>query len=102
MRYIFIGLLFLTACKPDDPIAARPLTDLQKQYIESMTLAEKVYIENCLQPTSRYQYEFSYCQRHMIEDLNVTMRPKDNGHPIVNTAVGTALGYGAAKLILGK
>lgn len=98
---LILVFLSLTGCV----VQAQPrvLTDNQKKYFETMSLAERSYMDSCLIVHGSYQLEFHDCQRKMAEDLGAVAKPvqQSSGTSITKTAVGTAIGYGAAKLILG-
>jgi len=97
---IFVLILTIVGC--EDAPKPRVLSSIQVQYMESLPIEQKVFMEDCL--SSEYR-NFHGCQTTMYESLGLkppAPRSPKAGNGVLETAVGTAAGIGAAKIIFGK
>ncbi len=104
MKLMFSALLIFSACSYRTP-EVRVFTAEELTYLDSLTLEKRVYMKGCME---RYR---SYMLNNCIQDFYYDTRQvsgfgnqkdQNQGQSVGKTAVGTALGYGAAKLILGR
>lgn len=90
---IFMCCLSLIACEKPAP---RVYTELQLKAVQSMTPVQQAFMEACY-------IDHSY---HRFDDCLKQMEPapcvQKSGSSVGATAVGTALGIGAGKLLFGK
>lgn len=103
MKFLII-LLTVISCARE----VHEFTATEKEYLKSLTIEERAYMEACM--TRRYEYDTAYCMGMM--KMALAPRPKvitqnvssgeSTTSTIVKTAVGTAIGYGAVKLLTGK
>jgi hypothetical protein len=93
----FALLLTLASCNKKPFI--RTYSQNEKMYLESLSLEEGAYMDGCLKYSSREVYD---CIKYMKDDFRGYEKNTNGGSSILKTAAGTALGYGAAKIILGK
>lgn len=99
MKSIVLVLsILLLGCEPKKPFV-RQYTPLQQELMQKYPLDQRAYMEDCLRVEF---YSFSSCQEHMAKALNPPRVIEKGGTGILGTAAGAALGFGAAKLLLGK
>lgn len=103
MIHFLLGfmLLTLTSCVEREPFK-RVFTETEKEYFKTLPLEQKVYMEGCL--TTEYMTT-ALCisqMRKMYMPVVVSPSGESTSSSIIKTAVGTAIGYGAVKLITGK
>ena len=87
-----------SACEHPAPPKPPELTKLQREFMTSATvpLANRVYMEACL---NRFRDgDWEYCLRQMPQGARCT----SGGPSVLETAAGTAIGIGAAKVLSGK
>lgn len=95
MKYLILILLF--GCEPMKEKKWIP-TPAQQAYLDQLSLEGRAYMDSCLCKAGDC---LSMCIRE-YKKLGVPETKSGNGQSVLKTAAGTALGYGAAKLILGK
>lgn len=96
-KYLLLCLI-LIGCddKPHEPYVPK-YTEAQKQVMDS-NVELKAYIESCI---SEYT-TFDYCLRRYYAMKQSSCNNSTNSGSIGKTAVGTAIGVGAAKVLFGK
>lgn len=101
---IILSLLFLISCEPKHDLTVKEkMTQAHITHFNSLILEEQILMERCLENRSSQHINYSYCVERMIEMRRTSIAQKqNNGSSILNTAVGTAVGIGASKLIFGK
>lgn len=95
MKYL-MPLLLISGCA--EPMRYTP-TPIQKSYLESLPLEARVFMESCTN-VSYDRFEKCITDLKNLGTSRVAKTSPERG--IINTAVGTAVGYGAAKLLIGK
>ena len=99
MKRILI-LIFLVGCSKKEFKQKEELTLLQQELKKTFTLEEQVLFEECMNSPD---YRTEYCIDNRIsERRSRCVRTSTSGNSVIETAAGTAIGIGAAKLILGK
>lgn len=75
-------------------------TELQKKYLATLPLEGQVYFESCL---CEYGDCFDSCMKDYKRFVSSSVQTieKKSGPSTTDIAIGTALGYGAAKVIMG-
>ena len=96
MKYLL--LLTLIACGQNPEVSQmEKLTLNQKEFLAQASLEARAYFDSCL---SKSYKDFEYCFER-FKSFGVTEKHY-KGSSVLKTAAGTALGYGAAKMIIGK
>lgn len=99
MKWLIFLILVSCDCKPLKPFK-RVLTEDQTYYRSELDLENRIVLDGCLE--SKYN-SFAGCISSLPKNRKQVVYTKEGGgNSIMKTAVGTAVGYGAAKLILGK
>lgn len=95
----FLLLILMVSCV-ERPIATghTKLTATQKEYLAGSTLEVRAYMDSCLDSQFRY---FDNCLE-AYKEMGKIQSSSGSSNSILKTAAGTAIGIGAAKLILGK
>lgn len=106
---LFLILGICISCTEKKAPVKKELTDNEKVLYSQMSLEYKVYMDNCLNGQyggDRDYYDFTRCLILVKEEFkNCYIEPNKNessGTSIIKTAVGTAVGIGAAKMIFGS
>ncbi len=98
MKYITLFLFMLSACKEGVVEAPRVYSDIQLKAIQTLPVIEQAYMDDCFLKTGVYS-SFQYC----LDKMRNSLCPQpQSGSSVGSTAVGTAVGIGAAKLLFGK
>lgn len=93
----FFILILLIACEPYKRVTGKDkLTEVQKQYLAKSSLEIQAFMDSCLD--SEY-YTLDMCLEK-YKKMGVVQ--PSSGASVLKTAAGVAIGYGAAKMILGK
>ena len=99
---LILSLVLLAACHERPKRVPRVYTELQVQAINELSKNGQAFMDSCYRSPDAW-YTFSDCQKNMNNALNCQqVAPQQGGTSIGTTAVGTALGIGAAKVMLGK
>lgn len=79
------------------------LTEKQVLALHSMNERENAFMEECLNECYKDTCRsFGSCLESVAKKLGCAFPEKENNHNILDTAVGTAIGHGASKLMFGK
>ena len=72
MKYLIPFLILLSGCSviKNQPVPERTIKASEYEYLQSLQLEQKVYMEGCLE--NPYQ-TFHNCQRNMMRDLRTTI-----------------------------
>ena len=97
-KYLLLCLI-LIGCddKPHEPYVPK-YTEAQKQVMDS-NVELKAFIESCM--STEYTF-FTTCLERYYSMKNTTCNQPTESGSIGKTAVGTAIGVGAAKVLFGK
>ena len=105
-------LALLPGCAPyrDSPPAPRVLTSTQAEYMKAAPIEIRASMEDCLadwsENTGKHNFTWSFCQasaERLRSRSNCPSKASGGDGPSVGEiATGTAIGYGAAKMLLGK
>lgn len=112
MKYIPLMMSCLLISCFENPTFKRkliPFTDDEKKVYAGFSLEEKVFFDNCIRVNSSYTHSFREvyfveCLRSVREEYKDCSHHStgDSGTSILKTAVGTAVGYGAIKMLTGR
>ena len=72
------------------------LTEIQVNFLKSASLEFQAYMDTCLE--GNYEEMYTYCYKNFLKINNGCSK----GSSVLKAAAGTAIGIGAAKMILGK
>jgi hypothetical protein len=107
-KYILLMTLLAAAGCYERP----PLTESQKTLLAQLTLDRRAFMEGCVAQDNEYSSDFHRCQSEMMDKFDAKPAPSPapcqgrgrggSGSRVLETAAGTAMGVGAAKLLLGR
>lgn len=103
MKYLFLVLLVSCERRPEVK-KERVFTSLQSEYLASLPLDKKIYMEGCLAKNPEI-YDFNYCMDKLNNSFGLTKPTQiqtSGENSVLGTAAGTAVGIGAAKLLFGR
>lgn len=108
MKALILVCIFILSCRPEvkqeSELKAIPkiLTEKQALSLRSMNERENAFMEDCLNECYKTScMSFRSCLVKMSEQLGCVSTTRTNNH-MLDTAIGTAIGHGASKLLLEK
>lgn len=96
-------MVLLVSCGKPTPPPERVWTENEREHYKGLDLESKVKMDDCL--AWRYgdnMRSYASCIEITSPRYRSRGKSRDSGSSIIDTAVGTAIGVGAAKMILGK
>lgn len=105
MKALIPIYIFILSCSPEVKQEIKPkiLTEKQVLALQSMNVRENAFMEECLNECYRtYCNSFNTCLTLLSDKLGCNSLIDKPNNNILDTAVGTAIGHGASKLLFGK